>query len=139
MHMHVGGLLVFDGTLSREAVVKRLRERIHLIPRYAMRLDPATLGLASPVWVEDEAFDPERHVRRMALPGPGGDAELCELVGDLMSGASIARGRCGSLWSCVEGAVADLLDATSRLTGARNQSAHPYGRGCMRFRSKRAP
>jgi diacylglycerol O-acyltransferase / wax synthase len=85
VHMHVGGVLVFDGRLDREAVVEQIRERIHLIPRYAMRLEEAPLGLANPVWVEDGSFDPERHVRRVALPGPGGDAELCELVGHAMS------------------------------------------------------
>jgi WS/DGAT/MGAT family acyltransferase len=50
-----------------------------------MRLDPAPLGLAHPVWVEDDAFDVERHLRHAALPEPGGDAELCELVGHAMS------------------------------------------------------
>ena len=83
--MHVGGVLIFEGTVTREEVVRRLRERIHLIPRYAMRLDEAPLGIANPVWVEDERYDPERHVRRVALPAPGGREELEELVGDLMS------------------------------------------------------
>jgi diacylglycerol O-acyltransferase / wax synthase len=83
--MHVGGVLIFDGSVTREEVVRRLRERIHLIPRYAMRLDEAPLGIANPVWVRDDDFDPDRHVRRVALPPPGGRAELEELVGDLMS------------------------------------------------------
>ena len=83
--MHVGGVLIFDGQITREEIVGRLRERIHLIPRYAMRLDEAPLGIANPVWIQDEHFDPDRHVRRVALPAPGGRAELEELVGDLMS------------------------------------------------------
>jgi diacylglycerol O-acyltransferase / wax synthase len=83
--MHVGGVLVFEGRITREEVVRRLRERIHLIPRYAMRLDEAPLGIANPVWVDDRDFDPDRHVRRAALPAPGGREELEELVGDLMS------------------------------------------------------
>jgi diacylglycerol O-acyltransferase / wax synthase len=83
--MHVGGLVVLDGKVERETVVRRLRERIHLIPRYTMRLDPAPLGLANPVWVDDGSFDVDRHVRRTALPAPGGDAELCELMGEVMS------------------------------------------------------
>jgi diacylglycerol O-acyltransferase / wax synthase len=83
--MHVGGVLIFDGVVTREEIVRRLRERIHLIPRYAMRLDEAPLGIANPVWVRDDGFDPDRHVRRVALPAPGGRAELEELVGDLMS------------------------------------------------------
>lgn len=83
--MHVGGVLVFDGPVAREEIAARLRDRIHLIPHYAMRLDEAPLGIANPVWRDDEDFDPDRHVRRVALPAPGGDAELCELVGELMS------------------------------------------------------
>ena len=83
--MHVGGVLVLDGVVPREAVVERLRDRIHLIPRYRMRVDEAPLGIAHPVWVDDHDFDPARHVRRAALPAPGGDAELCEFVGHVMS------------------------------------------------------
>ena len=114
MHMHVGGVLVFDGTLSREAVVRRLRERIHLIPRYTMRLEPGPLGLANPVWVEDESFDAERHVRRMALPAPGGDAELCELMGNLMS-ERLDRSR--PLWQLVvvEGLQGDRSALMARM------------------------
>jgi diacylglycerol O-acyltransferase / wax synthase len=83
--MHVGGVLVFEGRITRDEIVRRLRERIHLIPRYAMRLDEAPLGIANPVWVNDEHFDPDRHVRRVSLPAPGGREQLEELVGDLMS------------------------------------------------------
>ena len=85
VHMHVGGVCVFDGEVERATVVRRIRERVHLIPRYALRLEDAPLGLANPVWVDDEAFDVDRHVRRVALPSPGGDAELCELVGQVLS------------------------------------------------------
>jgi diacylglycerol O-acyltransferase / wax synthase len=85
VHMHVGGVLVLDGRVDRHTIVRRIRERIHLIPRYTMRLEPTPLGLANPVWVEDDGFDVDRHVRRAALPAPGGDEELCELVGQALS------------------------------------------------------
>lgn len=85
VHMHVGGICVFDGAIKRETVVQRLRERIHLIPRYTMRLEGAPLGLANPVWEDDDSFDVDRHVRRVGLPAPGGDRELCELVGQVLS------------------------------------------------------
>ena len=85
VHMHVGGVLVFDGRIERESVARRIAQRIHLVPRYTMRLDSAPLGLANPVWVEDPSFDVDRHVRRAGLPAPGRDAELCELVGHVMS------------------------------------------------------
>lgn len=83
--MHVGGVLVFDGEIAREDVVERIRERVHLIPRYAMRLDEAPLGISHPVWENDPGFDPGRHVRRAGLPAPGGDAELAEFTAGALS------------------------------------------------------
>ena len=40
--------------------------------------------LAAPVWVDDEDFDLTYHVRRSALPRPGGPEQLRELVGRLI-------------------------------------------------------
>ena len=106
VHMHVGGICVFDGRVDRDTVVRRLRERIHLIPRYTMRLENAPLGLAQPGWVEDGAFDVDRHVRRAAVATPGGDAELCELAGQILS-EPLDRDR--PLWqiTTVEGLAGD--------------------------------
>jgi diacylglycerol O-acyltransferase / wax synthase len=42
-------------------------------------------NLARPVWVDDPDFDVAYHVRRSALPRPGTDEQLTELVGRLMS------------------------------------------------------
>lgn len=44
-----------------------------------------TLGLARPVWVDDREFDITYHVRRSALPSPGADDQLHDLVARLMS------------------------------------------------------
>lgn len=114
VHMHVGGVLVFDGRIEREAVAERLRERLHLIPRYAMRLEEVLGGAGYPVWVEAPDFDPGRHVRRAALPAPGGDAELCELVGQLMS-EPLDRAR--PLWqlTVVEGLAGDRTALVAKM------------------------
>jgi diacylglycerol O-acyltransferase / wax synthase len=108
--MSVGGLCVFDGAISRDSVVRRVRERVHLIPKYAMRLDEAPLGLANPAWTADESFDVERHVRRTALPAPGGDDELSELVGHILS-EPLDRSR--PLWQMT--VVEGLADGRSAL------------------------
>ena len=42
-------------------------------------------SLAMPVWVDDPHFNLGYHVRRTALPDPGGDDELRALVGRVMS------------------------------------------------------
>ncbi len=107
--------------------MRRLRERIHLIPRYTMRLDSAPLGLANPVWVDDDGFDPARHVRRAALPAPGGDAELCELVGHVMS-ERLDRSR--PLWQLL---VVEGLEARTE----RDRRPHaPRARGRHRRRRR---
>jgi WS/DGAT/MGAT family acyltransferase len=87
VNMGVGAALVFEGGsgLSREAIVERLRSRLHLIPRYRQRLEEPPLGLANPVWVDDRTFELEWHVRAATLPPPGGDAELADFVAREMS------------------------------------------------------
>ena len=44
-----------------------------------------TFGVARPVWVDDPDFDITYHVRRSALPSPGSDAQLHELIARLGS------------------------------------------------------
>ena len=43
------------------------------------------LALGRPVWVDDPHFNLGYHLRRTALPAPGGDEELRNLVGRVMS------------------------------------------------------
>jgi diacylglycerol O-acyltransferase len=87
VNMAVGGLLLFeDGPgMQYERVVERVEDRLHLVPRYRQRLHSTAAGFANPVWIDDDAFDIGWHVRRAALPVPGGKAELAELVGHEMS------------------------------------------------------
>lgn len=84
--MAVGGLMVFAGGpgVAYDAIVERVRARLHLIPRYRHRLRAPAPGL-NPVWVDDEGFDVGWHVRRTALSPPGDDAQLADLVGREMS------------------------------------------------------
>ena len=84
--MHVGGVLVLGGRVPAATVIRRIEERIHLIPHYRMRLvESAPGGLVNPVWEDDPAFDVARHVATVPWPEPGGDAELCRVVGEAMS------------------------------------------------------
>jgi diacylglycerol O-acyltransferase / wax synthase len=87
VNMAVGAVLVFEGGrgLDYDAVVERLRTRLHLIPRYRQRLASPVPGVAQPEWVDDEHFDLRWHVRHVALPPPGGDAELAAFVGSEFS------------------------------------------------------
>ncbi len=85
---HVGGLAVFapppEG-LDYERLVHLLEERISLAPRYRHKVRTLPGHLASPVWVDDPFFDITYHVRRSALPRPGGDQQLLDFCARIQS------------------------------------------------------
>ena len=86
--MHVGSVAVFEPPpegLDYEKVVELIGERISLVPRFRQKVKWVPGRLANPVWVDDAEFDVTYHVRRSALPKPGNDAQLRELVGRLQS------------------------------------------------------
>jgi diacylglycerol O-acyltransferase len=85
--MALGGALVFEAGpgLEHARVLERVEQRLHLIPRYRQRLQSAARGVTNPVWIDDDQFDLGWHVRRAALPAPGGPDELAELIGQELS------------------------------------------------------
>jgi diacylglycerol O-acyltransferase / wax synthase len=94
LHMHVGGLLVFDAPppLPDDAEASRFARflalvgsRLHLVPRYRQKLAYPPLGLGNPVWVDDPEFDLSYHVRHAALPAPGTTAQLTEYAARILS------------------------------------------------------
>ena len=85
-HMHIAGGCVFAGKPpSEEELVGLVAGKLHEIPRYRQRVRTVPFELGRPVWVDDPHFDIHYHVRRTALPAPGGDAEFDALMGRLMS------------------------------------------------------
>ncbi len=89
VHMHVAALTVLDprsdGPLLFDDVRRVMESRIHLAPRLRQRALQVPGSLGRPVWVDDERFDLEFHLRRSALPEPGGHSELSDAVGRILS------------------------------------------------------
>ena len=83
--LSIGCVAVLASELGRDELVRHLEARLGAIPRYAQRAVPAPLALAHPSWEDDPDFDVRNHVHRGALPSPGGDAELCEAVEELLA------------------------------------------------------
>jgi WS/DGAT/MGAT family acyltransferase len=86
--MHVGGLAVFempDEGFNYDTFSDLLEQRISLVPRYRQKIKWVPGHLASPVWVDDSEFDLGYHLRRSALPRPGSDDQLRELVARVQS------------------------------------------------------
>jgi WS/DGAT/MGAT family acyltransferase len=86
--MHIGGVVLFqvpDGGFDHDHLVHLIEDRIGLVPRYRQKVRWVPGHIANPVWVDDEEFDVAYHVRRSALPRPGTEAQLRDLVGRIMS------------------------------------------------------
>ena len=86
--MYVGSLSILRkprNGLSYETLLATVEQRLPQIPRYRQKVREVTLGLARPVWVDDRDFDITYHIRRSALPSPGSDAQLHELIARLGS------------------------------------------------------
>ena len=85
---HVGGLSILNPAgAPRPLTLARLTEvmaaRLPLVPVLRQKLLNVPLGLDQPYWIDDPDFDIEYHVRELALPRPGSDAQLNEQVSRL--------------------------------------------------------
>src|SRR2546430_16932705 len=138
--MAVGAVLVFEGGrgLDYDAVVERLSTRLHLIPRYRQRLASPVPGVAQPEWVDDEHFDLRWHVRHVALPPPGGDAELAAFVGTEFS-RKLDRDR--PLWelNVVEGLARRRVALVPRMHHPPGDGAGPVDGGTLPLTPTAAP
>jgi WS/DGAT/MGAT family acyltransferase len=95
-HMHIGAVGVFDGPAPSIADFRgHIEGRLSLLPRYRQRVQEMPFGTGRPLWVEDEAFRLDFHVRHTALPSPGGERELLNLV-DRVVGQRLDRSK--PLW-----------------------------------------
>src|ERR671913_1935435 len=64
---------------------RRLADRLHQLEPLRRRLVEVPFGLDHPYWINDPDFDLDFHVRRSAVPPPGSDDDLDELVGRLVA------------------------------------------------------
>lgn len=86
MHMHVGGLAVFDDTgASIEDVISHTERRLQLVPRFRKKLMEVPYQQGRPIWVDDASFELPYHIRHTALPEPRGERELYRLFARVMS------------------------------------------------------
>ncbi|WP_406816804.1 WS/DGAT/MGAT family O-acyltransferase [Mycobacterium sp. M23085] len=84
--MYVGSLSILRrprAGLSYETLLATVEQRLPQIPRYRQKVREVRVATARPVWLDDNDFDITYHVRRSALPSPGSDEQLHELIARL--------------------------------------------------------
>jgi diacylglycerol O-acyltransferase len=76
-HMHVGGILIFEGPPpGYDDLLDHVRSRLQLVPRFRQRLAYPPAQTGRPFWVDDPNFNLEYHIRHSALPAPGSEEQL---------------------------------------------------------------
>ena len=120
-HMHVGATCIFDaaplrtesGGIDIERIRAHVASRLHLIPRYRQRLAWVPVE-GHPVWVDDDRFNLNYHVRHTALPRPGSERQLKRLSGRVFS-QQLDRGK--PLWEMwvVEGLDGDRFAVINKV------------------------
>ena len=90
LHMHVEMVTIFDpstvpGGYAFAKMQTQIAARTHQAPVFRRLLVEVPFRLGHPVWVDDPHFDIDYHVRRTAVPSPGGLLELADLAGDIAS------------------------------------------------------
>jgi WS/DGAT/MGAT family acyltransferase len=93
---HIAATLIFDagplatpdGGIDGDRVRQYIASRLHRIPRYRQKLAWIPVE-GHPVWVDDDTFNVEYHVRHTSLPAPGDERQLKRLAGRIMGVAGV--------------------------------------------------
>lgn len=91
-HMHVAGVALFDaaplkgddGGIDIARIRSHVESKLRYIPRYRQRLDWVPFD-RRPVWIDDEHFSIDYHLRHSSLPRPGTETQLKQLAGRIVS------------------------------------------------------
>lgn len=84
-YQHVSGLAIIDGRESPGFGFDKFRAhvtaRLGLVPQFRWKLVEVPMGLDKPYWVEDQDFDFDNHIKRIAVPSPGDSKAVAETIG----------------------------------------------------------
>src|SRR2546428_10279106 len=83
--MMVTGVLALDGKVDIKRLRTLLDKRLAPFGRFHQRVARPRMRGGMLHWQDDSQFDIDNHVSHIALPPPGGEKALRELVSELMS------------------------------------------------------
>lgn len=83
--LHIACVSIFEGTIPFDEFVANIQSKLHLIPRYRQIAVSPPFHIGYPAWEWFPEFDITQHIFKVRLEPPGGEAELEELAGRLLS------------------------------------------------------
>ncbi len=83
--MTITAVMSFAERLEFAELKELIEDRLLCYDRFRQRVVESSVPMMRPRWVEDEHFNLRSHLVRLALPEPGGQPELQEMVSNLMS------------------------------------------------------
>jgi len=83
--MMVTGVMIFGEPIDFERLKMTIKNRLLHFAPFRQRVVQPRLPWSMPYWEDDPSFDLGYHLRRVALPPPGGQAGLQEIVSQLAS------------------------------------------------------
>jgi len=83
--MHVGSVIIVEGSLKYEDFKKMVAAKLHLIPKFRKRLLNVPMNLDYPYWVDDPNFDLDLQLNRIKLPDPSNWKTLRESTASIFS------------------------------------------------------
>jgi len=72
---HIGSISFFEGHIPFEDLVRHIKGRLHLVPRYRQKLTEVPFRLNHATWEDDADFKLENHMIRHVLPAGSTDAD----------------------------------------------------------------
>ena len=84
--MHIGSVAIFEGPPPPyDDLLNMVDAKLGLVPRYRQKVRFVPLNIGRPRWVDDPYFQLRYHLRHTALPSPGSEEQLRNLVGRVMA------------------------------------------------------
>ena len=94
--MHIGSVLIIEGSLDFETLKSIIHSRIHQFEKLRQKLMYVPLKIDYPYWVDDPFFDIDLHITQTALPKPGGWKQLRSTASEFFSEGLVPN---RALWS----------------------------------------
>ena len=85
MPLAIACVIIFDGPIPFDEFVASIASKLHRVPRYQQVVVMPPLNIGLPTWEDDPHFDIRRHIFRVTVDPPGGQAELEALAGRVFS------------------------------------------------------